>query len=153
MSSTKPVELRLQWYCKSYSEKRIYQYYRGQEDLVSLITFPLLTIIACNQKIWSVFCKTNNFRDPDPQKGPSYWWPKCTLKVQRGEPGLTGTFQTVGDNLGYANQPKITPFLNQLESFFSCCNNDSCFSCLWRHSSLFIGPRCPWGPIYGSGCL
>ena len=18
---------------------------------------------------------------------------------------------------------------------------------------LFIGPRCPWGPIYGSGCL
>ena len=20
-------------------------------------------------------------------------------------------------------------------------------------SSIFIGPRCPWGPIYGSGCL
>ena len=20
-------------------------------------------------------------------------------------------------------------------------------------SCLFIGPRCPWGPIYGSGCL
>ena len=27
----------------------------------------------------------------------------------------------------------------------------------WAHScnktSLFIGPRCPWGPIYGSACL
>ena len=22
-----------------------------------------------------------------------------------------------------------------------------------NHTSIFIGPRCPWGPIYGSGCL
>ena len=23
----------------------------------------------------------------------------------------------------------------------------------WAPLSFFIGPRCPWGPIYGSGCL
>ena len=23
----------------------------------------------------------------------------------------------------------------------------------WWIGRLFIGPRCPWGPIYGSGCL
>ena len=54
---------------------------------------------------------------------------------------------TVGTTCHHSSQDSsIAHYLRYYPSTFSSVPNSS-------DRLIFIGPRCPWGPIYGSGCL